>query len=174
MENLSPEAKISASIANPNGMVEEASAVHPISMKQRGTRLSFLGGKRKESQQSNGETSSLKQSKGESDSNSQVSKGKDNSNRRSIFRTQSNDTNKSANPYAQPYPNGIVDSTTPDWALDRPRKSREIVDVLERDFDRPNDGGTGLNSVRKRLSMLKLGKKPSKPNGFFMGGLNEE
>lgn len=143
-------------------------------MKQRGTRLSFLGGKRKESQQSNGDASSLKQTKGDSDSNSQVSKGKDNPNRRSIFRTQSNDTNASANPYAQPYPNGIVDPTVPDWSMDRSRKSKEIVDVLERDFDRPNDGGMGFNSVRKRLSMLKLGKKPSKPNGFFMGGVNEE
>ncbi|KAI2616314.1 hypothetical protein GGR54DRAFT_240697 [Hypoxylon sp. NC1633] len=173
-ENLSPEAKAATPVANANTVVEEASAAQPISMRQRGTRLSFLGGKKKESQASNGDASSLKQTKGDSDSNSQVSRGKDNSNRRSIFRTPSNDTNLSSNPYTQPYPNGIVDPTTPDWALDRSRKSREIVDVLERDFDRPNDGGIGFNSVKKRLSMLKLGKKPSKPNGFFMGGVSEE
>ncbi|KAI1762555.1 hypothetical protein GGR53DRAFT_414782 [Hypoxylon sp. FL1150] len=171
---METEAKISGSMANPNGVVEEASAAQPISMRQRGTRLSFLGGKKKESQQSNGEASSLVQSKGDSDSNSQVSKGKDNSNRKSILRTQSNDTNNSSSPYPQPYANGIVEPTTPDWGIDRPRKSREVVDVLEGEFDRPNDGGMGFNSVRKRLSMLKLGKKPSKPNGFFMGGLNEE
>lgn len=121
-----------------------------------------------------GDSTNLQQPKADSDSNSQVSKGKDNSNRRSIFRSQSNDTNISSNQHAQPYPNGIVDPTTPDWVIDRSRKSKEIVDVVERDFDRPNDGGIGFNSVRKRLSMLKLGKKPSKPNGFFMGGVNEE
>ncbi|KAI1374865.1 hypothetical protein F4677DRAFT_159436 [Hypoxylon crocopeplum] len=173
-EHLSPEAKAIVSTTNANGIVEEASTIQPISMKQRGTRLSFLGGKKKDSQQSNGDASSLKQAKGDSDSNSQVSKGKENSNRRSIFRTQSNDTNLGSNPYAQSYPNGIVDPSTPDWGVDRSRKSKEIVDVYEREFDRPNDGGMGFNSVRKRLSMLKLGKKPSKPNGLFMGGVHEE
>lgn len=156
-----------------NGVVEEASAIQPISIRQRGTRLSFLGGKKKE-YQPNGDASSLKQTKGDSDSNSQTSKGKDNSNRRSIFRSPSNDTNVGSNPYTQTYPNGIVDPTIPEWSMDRSRKSKEIVDVFESDLDRPNDGGIGFNSVRKRLSMLKLGKKPSKPNGFFMGGVNEE
>ncbi|OTB04063.1 hypothetical protein M426DRAFT_11945 [Hypoxylon sp. CI-4A] len=174
-ENLSPEAKVSALVTNATGVVEEAAAAQPISMKQRGTRLSFLGGKKKDSQQPNGDASSLKQTtKGDSDSNSQVSKGKDNPNRRSIFRTPSNDTQVSSNPYAQPYPNGIVDPTTPDWGLDRSRKSKEIVDVVERDLERPHDGGIGFNSVKKRLSMLKLGKKPSKSNGFLMGGVDEE
>lgn len=176
-ENLSPEAKAGVLTVHATGVVEEASAAQPISMKQRGTRLSFLGGKKKEpqqSQQSNGDTLSL-QTKGDSDSNSQVSRGKDNSNRRSIFRTQSSDTNPSSNPHAQPYSNGIVvDATTPDWTVDRSRKSKEIVDVFESDLDRPNDGGIGFNSVKKRLSLLKLGKKPSKPNGFFMGGVSEE
>ncbi|KAI1453523.1 hypothetical protein F4805DRAFT_461709 [Annulohypoxylon moriforme] len=172
-ENHPQEHKPSVSLTNGTGIVEEA-AVQPLSMRQRGTRLSFLGGKKKDSQQLNGDVMNLQQPKADSDSNSQVSKGKDNSNRRSIFRSQSNDTNISSNQYAQPYPNGIVDPTTPDWVIDRSRKSKEIVDVVERDFDRPNDGGIGFNSVRKRLSMLKLGKKPSKPNGFFMGGVNEE
>ena len=176
-ENSSPEAKAGMLAANA-AVVEEAAAAQPISMKQRGTRLSFLGGKKKESQQQlqqpNGDTSSLKQTKGDSDSNSQVSRGKDPSNRKSIFRTQSSDTNLSSNPYVQPSPNGVVDPSTPDWAIDRSRKSKEIVDVFERDLDRPNDGGIGFNSVKKRLSMLKLGKKPSKPNGLFMGGVSEE
>ncbi|KAI0181685.1 hypothetical protein GGR52DRAFT_578001 [Hypoxylon sp. FL1284] len=170
----SPEARIDASRVNRSSLAEEAAAIQPVSTKQRGTRLSFLGGKKKEPQQTNGDLLSPKPSKGDSDSNSQVSKGKDNSNRRSIFRTQSSDTNNSSNPQAQPYQNGL-NSTTPDWGLDRPRKSREVVDVLESDFDtRPNESGIGFNSVRKRLSLLKLGKKPSKPNGLFMGGLNEE
>ncbi|KAI1799058.1 hypothetical protein F4811DRAFT_565895 [Daldinia bambusicola] len=177
-ENASPEAKAGMLAANA-AVVEEAAAAQPISMKQRGTRLSFLGGKKKESQhqpqqQPNGDTSSLQQSKGDSDSNSQASRGRDPSNRKSIFRTQSSDTNLSSNPYVQPSPNGIFDPSTPDWAIDRSRKSKEIVDVFERDLDRPNDGGMGFNSVKKRLSLLKLGKKPSKPNGFFMGGVSEE
>ncbi|KAL7623803.1 Deoxycytidine kinase 1 [Parahypoxylon ruwenzoriense] len=173
-ENLSLEAKNSTSVANANGVVEEASAAQPISMKQRGTRLSFLGGKKKDSQQSNGDIPGLKQTKGDSDSNSQQSRGKDNTNRRSIFRAQLGDININSNPYSQPSPNGIADPATPDWAVDRTRKSKEIVDVFERDFDRPSDGGMGFGAVKKRLSMLKLGKKPSKPNGFIMGGLNEE
>ncbi|OTA96349.1 hypothetical protein M434DRAFT_130373 [Hypoxylon sp. CO27-5] len=176
-ESLSPDAKANTSTANTTSVVEEAAAAQPISMKQRGTRLSFLGGKKKDSQHSNSDTPSSKQTKNDSDSNSQVSKSRDNLNRRSIFRSQLSDTNISSSPYAQsnqPYPNGIIDPTTPDWAVDRSRKSKEIVDIFERDFDRPNDGGIGFNSVKKRLSLLKLGKKPSKPNGFFMGGVNEE
>ncbi|KAI1088966.1 hypothetical protein F5B19DRAFT_495886 [Rostrohypoxylon terebratum] len=172
-EHHPQEHKPSISLTNGAGIVEEAAA-QTLSMRQRGTRLSFLGGKKKDAQQLNGDISNLQQPRADSDSNSQVSKGKDNSNRRSIFRSQSNDTNISSNQHSQPYPNGIVDPTTPDWAIDRSRKSKEIVDVVERDSDRPSDGGMGFNSVRRRLSMLKLGKKPSKPNGFFMGGVNEE
>ncbi|KAI1135738.1 hypothetical protein F5Y05DRAFT_158611 [Hypoxylon sp. FL0543] len=175
-DNLPPDAKASTSVVNTTSIVEEAAAAQPISMKQRGTRLSFLGGRKKDSQQSNGDASSSKQAKNDSDSNSQASKSKDNPNRRSIFRTQSSDTNISSNPYAQskpPYPNGVADLTTPDWTFDRSRKSKEIVDIAEKEFDRSSDGGMGFNSVKKRLSILKLGKKPSKPNGF-MGGVNEE
>ncbi|KAI1084665.1 hypothetical protein F5B20DRAFT_575987 [Whalleya microplaca] len=185
-EHTSPKVKLPSSpITNGNGVgvVEEASAAQPISLRQRGTRLSFLNGKKKESIHSNGDALSYRPTKGDSDSNSIQSKNnKDhsnsnsnsnsNNNRRSIFRTPSNDS--SLPPLGQPYSNGLADSIPPDWMQDRSsRKSKEIVDVFERDFDRTlNEGKMG--SVRKRLSMLKLGKKQSKPNGFFMGGLNEE
>ncbi|KAI1340030.1 hypothetical protein F5Y15DRAFT_62154 [Xylariaceae sp. FL0016] len=165
------------SLTNGTGILEEASAVQPISLRQRGTRLSFLGGKRKDSQVSNGEVPNLKQpSKGEySESNSQHSKSRQNSHHRmSIFRSQSNETNSSANPFNQPMSNGGVDSTLPEWAPDRSRKSKEVVDVLESDFGKPGDGSiVKMGSVRKRLSMLKLGKKQSRPNGL-MGGVTEE
>ncbi|KAH9988126.1 hypothetical protein F4779DRAFT_277898 [Xylariaceae sp. FL0662B] len=170
-DNLSPKEKATSPLTNGAGVVEEASAAQPISLRHRGARLSFLGGKKKESTHTNGDTLSHKHTntKVDSDATSVQSKSKDNPHRRSIFRTPSNGN---STPLAQPYSNGVADPmVTPDWMPDRSRKSKEIVDVFERDFDRVNEGRMG--AVKKRLSMLKLGKKQSKPNGFFMGGLSE-
>ncbi|CAJ2512045.1 Uu.00g076700.m01.CDS01 [Anthostomella pinea] len=175
-ENGTPRGHIRNSSTNGTGIVEEASSAQPISLRQRGTRLSFLGGRKKDSQQSNSDVSSLKQTKADhSESNSQHSKSRENShNRRSMFRTDTNDTNTSSNPFTRPHSNGAADPTTPDWGPDRARKSKEMVNVVESDFGKSTDGGMmNMGSVRKRLSMLKLGKKQSKPNGF-MGGLSEE
>ncbi|KAI8634268.1 SH3 domain-containing protein [Xylariaceae sp. FL1651] len=163
---------IQNSLTNGTAILEEASAAQPISMRQRGARLSFLGGKRKDSQQSNGDISNSVHTKGEnSESNSQHSRSKENPNRRTIFRTQSTDTNSSSNYHRT---NGSTDAATFPSVPDRSRKSKEIIDVVEGDFGRSGDGGVlRMGSVRKRLSILKLGKKPSKPNGI-MAGVNEE
>jgi hypothetical protein len=128
-------------------------------MRQRGARLSFLGGKRKGSQQStNGDTPSSTQLNGEnSESNSQRSKSKENLT--PVMPTQSIDTNSSSNHHHR---NGNIDSIP-----NRSRKSKEMVDIVEGDFSRSGEGGImRIRSVRKRLSILKLGKKPSKTNGI--------
>ncbi|KAI3327834.1 SH3 domain-containing protein [Xylariaceae sp. AK1471] len=160
---------IRTSLTNGTAIVEEASAVRPISMRQRGARLSFLGGKRKGSQPSNGEAPSPVQANGEnSESNSQHSKSKENLNR--ILRVQSIDTNSSSN---QQHRNGSIDATGPASVPDRSRKSKEVIDIVEGDFRTGEGGVMRIRSVRKRLSILKLGKKPSRSNGI-MGGVNEE
>ncbi|KAI1863319.1 uncharacterized protein JN550_009639 [Neoarthrinium moseri] len=154
------------------GVVEEAAAAQPISLKQRGTRLSFLGGRRKESRESNGENMT---SIGDGDSNSvsasQRSRSKEN--RLSFFRAPSHETTISANPFTHGHTNG--EPTTPEWVQNVARKSSELVGIVEKGHDsRGLDGGPKIGSVRKRLSMLKLGgKKTARPNGT-MGGVDEE
>ncbi|KAI0431361.1 SH3 domain-containing protein [Xylaria sp. FL1042] len=156
------------SLTNGTAIVEEASAIQPIVMRQHGARLSFLGGKAKGSRQSNGENSSSTQVTGEhSESNSQYSKSKENLGR--VLRTQSFDTNSSSNHYR----NGSADAAGLASISDRSRKSREIVDIVEGDFGRGEGGVMRIKSVRKRLSILKLGKKPSRSNEI-MRGLDEE
>jgi len=161
---------IRTSLTNGTAVLEEASAVRPISLRQRGTRLSFRGGRRKGSQQSNGDVPSPVQSNGEnSESNSQHSKSIENMNR--MLRTQP--SNISSSP-SYPLRNDSLDVTGSSSIPSRSRKSKEIVDVVESDFGRLGEGGVlRIRSVRKRLSVLKLGKRPSKSNGF-VGGLSEE
>ncbi|KAI0102392.1 SH3 domain-containing protein [Nemania sp. FL0031] len=157
---------IRTSLTNGTGIVEEASTVQPIAMRQHGARLSFLGGK---SRQSNGETAGFTHITGESsESNSQYSRSKETLNR--VLRAPSIDTNSSFNHHR----NGSTEATASASILDRPHKSREIVDIVEGDFGRSVEGGVmRIRSVKKRLSILKLGKKPSRSNEI-MGGLNEE
>ena len=157
------------SLTNGTAIVEEASAVQPISIRQRGARLSFLGGKPKSSQQFSGENSSLANMVGDgSESNSQYSKSKENLSR--VLRTQSINTNSSSNHHHR---NGSADAGALASMSDRSRKSRETVENSEGDLGRGEGGVMRINSVRKRLSILKLGKKPSRSNGL-MGGLSEE
>lgn len=139
-------------------------------MRQRGARLSFLGGKTKGTRQSNGDITTFTHGTGESsESNSQYSKSKENLSR--VLQTQSIDTNSSINPHHR---NGSVNVTSSPSIMDRSGKSREIVDIVEGDLDRSAEGGVlRIRSVRKRLSILKLGKKPSKSNGIT-GGVSEE
>ncbi|KAI1426261.1 SH3 domain-containing protein [Xylaria sp. FL1777] len=160
---------IRTSLTNGTAIVEEASAVQPIAMRQHGARLSFLGGKAKGSRQSNAETASSTQMTGEnSESNSQYSKSKENLSR--VLRTQSIDTNSSSHHH---HGNGSADAVRLASISDRSRKSREIVDIVEGDFGRGEGGVMRIKSVRKRLSILKLGKKPSRSNGI-MRGVDEE
>ncbi|KAM5351865.1 hypothetical protein ACJ41O_004588 [Fusarium nematophilum] len=152
--------------ANLNGVTtEEASVIRPVSVRQRGTRLSFLGGKKKEPElptepeepAGDVETAS---SRSRSLSHTQ---SRDN-HRRSFFRTPSHDEKHPESP------GGF--------------SSRASLEQIIRggggggDGDRAadNKAGGGLakkNSVRKRFSMLKLGRKGSKGNGM-MGSLDEE
>ncbi|KAF2999578.1 hypothetical protein E8E14_004681 [Neopestalotiopsis sp. 37M] len=156
------------------GVVEEAAAVQPISVKQRGTRLSFLGGRRKESRESNGE-GVIGLHEGDSNTTpsshpgSQRSSGKEN--RRSFFRgPSSHETIISAKPFGHPH-DSPEHHGAPDWGHDAPPKSSERVGVAEKSSEKGFDSGTPrLGSVRKRLSLLKLGgSKRGKPNGFISG-----
>ncbi|KAI1128479.1 SH3 domain-containing protein [Nemania abortiva] len=159
---------IRTSLTNGTGIVEEASTVQPIAMRQHSARLSFLGGR---SRQANGETTGFMHITGDgSESNSQYSRSKETLNR--VLRAPSIDTtNSSFNNY---HKNGSAEATASASVLDRSRKSREIVDIIEGDFGRSVEGGVmRIRSVKKRLSILKLGKKPSRSNGI-MGGVNEE
>ncbi|KAK7977992.1 hypothetical protein PG996_004039 [Apiospora saccharicola] len=148
--------------------VEEASAVQPISVKQRGTRLSFLGGKRKSSVREMNSDRPISSGDTESDGMSS-SRGKEGVNRMSFFRAPTNDgaTGNSVNNS----PQGEV--ATADWSQSHDRKSSDVVDVYDHNDEKPF-GGPKLGSVRKRLSMLRLGGKwPHKAHGP-MGGVDEE
>ncbi|KAK8086566.1 hypothetical protein PG994_001540 [Apiospora phragmitis] len=154
-----------AALGATNATVEEASAVQPISVKQRGTRLSFLGGKRKNSREMNSDSAL---SSGDTESNSQSSRGKE-ANRMSFFRGPTSESIPGSNIASQPQ--GEV--ATADWAQSMGRKSSEVVDVYDRNDEKPFNGPK-IGSVRKRLSMLRIGGKwPHKPHGP-MGGVDEE
>ncbi|KAK8094076.1 hypothetical protein PG997_000761 [Apiospora hydei] len=162
VDPLSPNA-----LGATNATVEEASAVQPISVKQRGTRLSFLGGKRKNSKEMSSDGAL---SNGDAESNSQSSRGKDANNRTSIIRAPASDGSVTGNNIIS-QPEGEVAAA--DWAQNVDRKSNEVVDVYDRNdeklFITPKIG-----SVRKRLSMLRIGGKwPHKAHGP-MGGVDEE
>ncbi|KAF4980600.1 hypothetical protein FZEAL_3413 [Fusarium zealandicum] len=144
-----------------NGVTtEEASVIRPVSMRQRGTRLSFLGGKKKEPDlptEPEEVAGDIETASSHSRSLSR-SRSKENHHRRSFFRTQPHDDNPPESP-------GGFSS----------RGSFEQVGSGD-DKAAVNKTGGGLgkkSSVRKRFSMLKLGRKSSKGNGM-MGSLDEE
>lgn len=152
------------SLTNGTAIVEEASTAQPIAVRQHGARLSFLGGKAKSSQQLNKEATGSTRTTGESsESNSQYGKSKENLSR--IMRAQSISTNSNSNHHHRNGSAEVAGATTfPD------RSRTEIVDVARGEIGRPVEGGVlRIGSVRKRLSMLKLGKKPSKYNGIAEG-----
>ncbi|KAI0407939.1 SH3 domain-containing protein [Xylaria palmicola] len=166
-ESVQLRGNIRTSLTNGTAIVEEASAIQPAAMRQRGARLSFLGGKTRGSRQSNGEATVLTQSTGESsEANSQYSKSRENISR--VLHTQPADTNNSLPKHHQSN-SSVMGSAS---MADRSRKSRELVDIVEGDFGRSMESGVlRMGSVRKRLSILKLAKKPSRSNGIV--GLNE-
>ena len=136
----------------------------------RGTRLSFLGSRKKD-QQSNGEPPQQPQTNGDTTTEAGNKRGtsKDNSaHRRSFFRSHGSDSQ---------LPNGHTNHESSDWATDSGgRASTDTgTGVTEKESgvvgERP--GVVKMGSVRKRLSMLKLGKKNSKASEA-MGSLDEE
>ncbi|EGY15958.1 hypothetical protein VD0002_g6830 [Verticillium dahliae] len=178
----------SVTMAMANGIItEEAASVQPVSIRQgRGARLSFLGGRKKEPATptlTNGDHYGA----GEVDSASVRSKNFDkdhSSNRRSILR--SNDSDAPVLPSLPP-------ADTGDWMTDSGgRRSSDLRTLsrtgtgsgtVERHEERSqasvSSGGNQapglakMGSVRKRFSMLKLGKKSSRSNGL-MGAVDEE
>ncbi|KAG7120163.1 hypothetical protein HYQ44_004659 [Verticillium longisporum] len=173
-----------------NGVItEEAASVQPVSIRQgRGARLSFLGGRKKESATptlTNGDHYGA----GEVDSASVRSKSFDkdhSSNRRSILRSNGSDA---------PVLPSLPPVDTGDWITDSGgRRSSDLRTLslsrtgtgsgkVERHEERSqasvSSGGNQalglvkMGSVRKRFSMLKLGKKSSRGNGL-MGAVDEE
>ncbi|KAJ2896312.1 putative sh3 domain-containing protein [Zalerion maritima] len=175
---------------------EEAAvkAVRPISVRQgRGARLSFLGGKKQQHQQQHETpTSDVAHTNGhvehspDSDSatgNRRRSQSKDNNHRRSFFRTHTSDTARTGR---SDKTNG---TTTDDWAKETEERLTERLARTSIDtgatLEKKDSVGVasldavggavkrGTGSVRKRLSMLKLGKKTSKGSGL-MGSVDEE
>ena len=160
----------------------EAAAVQPVSLRQgRGNRLSFLGGRKKE--QTNGETTPHINGETETDLSRSKSVGKDSTHRRSFFRSHAADPVPPPTPH-QPHSAGVNGANgandASDWVTDSAAGGRESSDLGlgEKDggpggFAGSGTGSVRMGSVRKRLSLLKLGKKSSKGNGV-MGSLDEE
>jgi dedicator of cytokinesis protein 3 len=158
-----------AAVISNGTTAEDSSIVQPVSLRQgRGTRLSFLGGRKKEPQQTNGEPQPLNGDI-ETASTRSRSLSKDNLHRRSFFRSHSQDV------VAQP-PNG---NDTSDWVTDsggRESTETSIAEKLARNGEKMQQDQPGvvkMGSVRKRLSLLKLGKKNSKGGGV-MNSVDEE
>ncbi|KXJ96831.1 hypothetical protein Micbo1qcDRAFT_129833 [Microdochium bolleyi] len=185
-----PRGQLSSSVSK--GIVEEAASVQPINLRQRGAaRLSFLGGKRKESHSSagGGDVSGSPQLNGDSDAGhgGDHHKTKDHGHRMSFFNTTSGENIHTPNhQHHREQSNGFSHHRTSPSASttqDRGLKSRDIIDVVEKGIDAQGNshssegqhGEGGLMkkaSIRKRFSTLKLGTKKSK--NALMGDVREE
>lgn len=127
-----------------------------MSLKARSGRLSFLGSKRKDSDPPGRDASLINGESTDAKPTSSHSGGaaKDNPRRGSFFRVQSADA-----------ANDRKDST--DVSSGRRSSERE-------EGSGPDNGLGKKGSVRKRLSLLKLGKKGGKGTNGTMGSLDEE
>ncbi|KAL0941360.1 sh3 domain containing protein [Colletotrichum truncatum] len=176
-EQVSPQPQSINGMITNGVIAEEAATVAPIAVRARGTRLSFLGGRRKDSlgqQQTNGDTH-VNGDADETVSNRSrsFSKTQENGNRRSFFRTTT------ATPDAQRTTGG--NDATSEWVTDSGgRQSSDLgVSYSEKERQYSDDrsvespGVVKRGSVRKRLSLLKLGKKSNKGAGA-MGSVHEE
>ncbi|KAH7347229.1 hypothetical protein B0T11DRAFT_140488 [Plectosphaerella cucumerina] len=163
----SPRPQSIAAILTNGVAVEEAPAVQPVSILQgRGARLSFLGGRKKEL--TNGDHAHA-----EPDTASDRSKSIDkerNNNRRSMIR---NGTTEGLNLQ-------LVNTENSEWLTDSgdQRSADARTTGSDRELDEKSLGSNGvgaarLGSVRKRLSMLKLGRKTSRERGV-MKSVDEE
>ncbi|EQB51066.1 SH3 domain-containing protein [Colletotrichum gloeosporioides Cg-14] len=174
-EQVSPKPQSLAGVITTTGVIaEEAATVAPIAVRGRGTRLSFLGGRKKESpvlQQTNGDVHVNGEVDDTVSSRSRsFSKTQETQNRRtSFFRA----------PSTEPRIMTVNDATS-EWVTDSGgRQSSDMGTNLtekEREYrdERPAEplGIVKRGSVRKRLSMLKLGKKSNKAGA--MGSVHEE
>ncbi|KAK0639107.1 hypothetical protein B0T16DRAFT_394897 [Cercophora newfieldiana] len=175
---------------------EEVKILQPISLRQgRGARLSFLGGRKKDAKENapplptlNGDTYAHEDEASAISRSRSIGKENSNGNRRSFFRGHSSSENNAVGPRSGGYSTngaemspatvggGRMDQSM-DWVTDS-GNARESTDATAVDKTLSDQGGTvggiqSLSSVRKRLSILRLGKKSSKGNGL-MGSLDEE
>lgn len=143
-----------------NGVrTEEVSVVRPVPVQQRSGRLSFLN-KRKSSGPLR--ESTLMNGDGETPVTSPTrTMSRDAQRRASFFRVSSGDSKRAANT-EHPGASAVEDERRPSQASGKDESGSE-------------GGGPGVSkrgSVRKRLSMLRLGRKSSKAG--LMGSLDEE
>jgi dedicator of cytokinesis protein 3 len=179
------------STASANGATE-VSTVQPVSLRQgRGARLSFLGGRKRETpQQPRTPAKSEQPDTSEAGSNRSEGKGAD-SHRRSFFRTTSHENQRPSVAIPGSATNGSQQSNgqvsqsgteASDWATDSGSHgsydtrilASTPVDSLDKGRERLDGAGTPkLGGMKKRLSLLRLGKKTGRSNGA-MGALDEE
>ncbi|KKY29632.1 putative sh3 domain-containing protein [Diaporthe ampelina] len=179
------------STVSANGAAE-VSTVQPVSLRQgRGARLSFLGGRKREPPQQprtpvNGEQAD----RSEAGSSRSESKGAD-SHRRSFFRAPSYENQRPGVGIPGSATNGSQQSNGPvsrsgtessDWVTDSGSHgsydtrilASTPVDSLDKERERLDGAGTPkLGGMKKRLSLLRLGKKTGRSNGA-MSALDEE
>ncbi|KAK5658687.1 hypothetical protein OQA88_2086 [Cercophora sp. LCS_1] len=162
---------------------EEVKIVQPVSLRQgRGARLSFLGGRKKDSNppppvpQINGDHSHSHDGN-DSDLSRSRSFSKDNPNRRSFFRAthSSSDTRVAGS-------STLANGEQMSPAIGGGGGGGHKMDVSGMDWVSDSNEGTteekggglhSIGSVRKRLSILRLGKKGGR-RGENMGSLDEE
>lgn len=183
----------------PNGTniaapADEVSVVQPVQLRQgRGARLSFLGGRKKDQasqeqqRQQHPPPPPIPQTNGDHLPNGDAesatsghSRGKDNPNRRSFFRVTSAeakvDTGSSGHRHEWSAETPVSGTTAPGRQssdISTTQNSRESRNPGLTSTAPEQTGGARMGNVRKRLSMLKLGKKSSKGSGL-MGSLDEE
>ncbi|KAE9568380.1 hypothetical protein CGMCC3_g15459 [Colletotrichum fructicola] len=174
-EQVSPKPQSLAGVITTTGVIaEEAATVAPIAVRGRGTRLSFLGGRKKESPV-------LQQINGDAHVNGEVDDTVS-SRSRSFSKTQETQNRRTSffrAPSTEPRIMTVNDATS-EWVTDSGgRQSSDMGTNLtekEREYrdERPAEllGIVKRGSVRKRLSMLKLGKKSNKAGA--MGSVHEE
>lgn len=179
------------STASANGAVE-VTTVQPVSLRQsRGARLSFLGGRKKEAPPSAHLNVNGGQTIGEEGSESPKP---NETHRRSFFRAPSHEAQRptgygvsvstsNGTVLSGPITRSNTEST--DWVTDSGNASHGShdahvvssgtpVDSVEKEREAFADPGVQkLGGVKKRLSLLRLGKRTPKTNGM-MGALNEE
>ncbi|KAF3765979.1 hypothetical protein M406DRAFT_88784 [Cryphonectria parasitica EP155] len=181
-----------------NGAVE-VNTVQPVSLRQsRGARLSFLGGRKKDPSTSAAHmsTNGVQHPIPETTKDDSAPVATEESWRKSVFPSSQSYENQRPSPGGYGVSTSASNGTLPhgplsrsgtdtsDWVTDSGGSSHASYDtnalsgtlVNSIDRERESVGGTGtpkLGSVKRRLSLLKLGGKKTKSLAM-MGALNEE
>ncbi|KAK7747921.1 Deoxycytidine kinase 1 [Cytospora paraplurivora] len=192
---VTPKHQHKSSTVSANGTTE-VSTLQTVPLRPgRGARLSFLGGRKKEVLQQQNAAAQTKGEQGHVSGTGSREGGNDGriagTHSRSISRAQSHEYKRSGLGIAGSvsngtHSNGVVSRSgtdTSEWMTDSgshashdtPAHAGMPVDSLETK-ERESMGGVGtprLGGMKKRLSMLRLGKKTGRGNGD-MGALDEE